>query len=114
MKSNRPQLQTPSSSATAKWKRYQIKNYLHFDTPLNIRRVKKLIQDPNWIQSHAFLPFINFDIVFNKYISKELNEIRPEDRLSNNFKIKEEKSRVEVLCMLLISTNSFINAAASH
>lgn len=91
--SNRLQLQTPSSSATATWKKYQTKGYLHFDTPLNITRVKDYIQNPKWIQSHAFFPFIHFDVVFNKYVLKAPNEIRSDDNLPEDFKVKKKKVR---------------------
>lgn len=93
MKSNRLQLHTPSSSATAQWDKYETKNYLHFDTPLHIKRMKKFIQDSEWVQSHAFLPFINFNITFNKYVLKEPREIVQVDSLQKNVKEKEEKTR---------------------
>src|SRR5690625_3626868 len=93
MKSNRLQLHASSSSATANWEKYSSKKYLHFDIPLNIEHVKSCIQNPKRIQSHAFLPFIHFDLVFNQYVLKEPNEINPEDLHPKDFKTKKDKIR---------------------
>lgn len=91
--SNRLQLHAPSSSATANWDKYKTKKYLHFDTPLNIKRVKHLIQDPKFIQSHAFLPFIHFDIIFNQYVLRDPNDIRSENPKPKDLKVKRDKVR---------------------
>src|SRR5699024_3479307 len=91
--SNKLQLRTPSSSATNIWDKYQTKNYLHFDTPLNIRHVKHLIQDSEWIKSRAFLPFINFDIVFKKYGQKDPDKIIKENPTNADLKEVKEKDR---------------------
>lgn len=93
MKSNRLQLHTPSSSSTLDWSKYKTKQYLHFDVPLNIKRVKNLIRDPKKIKSHAFLPFINFDITFKKYVLKKPENITNKDYLPKHFKEKQEKTR---------------------
>lgn len=93
MKSNRLRLHTPSSSATVNWGKYQTKDYLHFDIPLNIERVKHFIENPDWIKSHAFLPFIRFDLVFNKYVTKHSSDVENDDSLGNSTKIKEKKQK---------------------
>ncbi|MGX4671075.1 reverse transcriptase domain-containing protein [Cerasibacillus sp. JNUCC 74] len=91
MKSNRLQLHTPLSSATANWREYQTKKYLHFDTPINIKDVKHLIEDSKWIKSHAFFPFIHFEIVFNKYVLKDFSEI--EETNKQELRKKKTKTR---------------------
>lgn len=93
MKSNRLQLHTPSSSSTVDWSKFKTKEYLHFDIPLNIKHVKNLIENPNKVNSHAFLPFINFDIVFNKYVKKDPENITEEDYLPRHFKVRKDKTR---------------------
>ncbi len=68
--SNRPrQLHNLPSSSKIDWSKYKTKHYLHFDNPLRIEHVKSKIQDPDWVASHAFLPFIHFNINFNKYVT---------------------------------------------
>lgn len=93
MKSNRLQLHTPSSSATVDWAKYKTKNYLHFDNPLNIRRVKDRIVDPEWIKSHAFLPFIQFDIIYRQYKTKNNSKITRGKNGDKDYKEKVEKRR---------------------
>lgn len=90
MKSNRLRLHTPSSSATNKWNFYHTKNYLHFDSPVNIHHVKNKIENPEWIKSHHFLPFISFDIVFQRYI---LNRTYCVNNQSTSNRKKENKTR---------------------
>lgn len=48
-------------------KRYRSKGYLHFDKRIKIEHVYHKIQDQNWVEKHAFLPFIHYKIKLNKY-----------------------------------------------
>lgn len=93
MKSNRLQLHTPSSSATVNWGKYQAKKYLHFDIPLSIERVRHLIEDPSWVRSHAFFPFIHFEMIYNKYVLKAATEIDKDIHSEAVVKSKEKKTR---------------------
>lgn len=75
MESNRLRLQTSSSSATADWGKYITKQYLHFDRPVNIKHMVEYIENRDIISSHSFLPFVHFDITFNKYISVDIYNV---------------------------------------
>lgn len=87
--SNRSQqLQNLPSSSLINWSKYEFKHYLHFDDRLDIKHVKKKIQDPNWVSSHAFLPFIHFSITFNKYVSI------PKDKIVALNQRKEKRKKV--------------------
>lgn len=86
--SNRPrQLHNPSSSSKIDWSKYEKKNYLHFDEPIEIQHIKDRLQNPEWVASYAFLPSIHFTIVFNKYVSIS-NTITNE-----KYKEKKQKKR---------------------
>lgn len=93
MKSNRLQLHTPPSFATINWEKYKTKKYLHFDNPLSIKRIKHLIQNPQWISTHAFLPFIKFDMVFTKYTSNKIAELTKINQIQKTSKKKHSKIR---------------------
>lgn len=89
-RSNGPQqLHNLSSSADINWSKYDSKYYLHFDDRVDIEHVKDQIQDPDWVSSHAFFPFIHFKIRFNKYVTLSKNKSLP---LSNQ-KVKKSKVR---------------------
>lgn len=95
MKSNRLRLHTPPSSATegVDWFKYKTKNYLHFDHKVNIKHVKDCIVDPKWIKSHAFLPFIQFEVIYQQYKLKNDVNISRKNRNNKQYKEKVEKRR---------------------
>lgn len=68
------------------WEKYKTKKYLHFDTPLHINHFKKYLLNPENIKSHSFLPFINFEIKFKKYVTLSKDKTLP---------IKEQKTKKE-------------------
>jgi hypothetical protein len=77
-------------------KNYRSKGYLHFDKKIKIEHVYKKIQDQNWIEKHAFLPFLHYKIELSKYTlkpdvtSKELR-VGKEQKV---FKYKKPKERM--------------------
>ena len=73
--SNRLQLHNFSSSAHINWSKNETKSYLHFDNKVKIEHVKRAIQNPVWIEKHAFFPFLHFEIRFEKYVLKNLPNI---------------------------------------
>ena len=76
--SNRPrELHNLSSSSKINWAKYETKYYLHFDAPVIIKHVKRKIQDPDWVASHAFLPSIHFNINFTKYVTVSKDKTVP-------------------------------------
>lgn len=88
--SNRPQqLYNLPSSSEIDWSKYELKHYLHFDSPVHINHLKKDIQDSNWILNHSFLPSIHFNITFNKYVSISKDKTLP----LNQRKAKKKKTR---------------------
>ena len=65
---NRPKkLHNLSSSSNINWKKYRKKGYFHFDTPVKVDYLKNKIQNPNWVSSYAFYPFLHFQIIFKRY-----------------------------------------------
>ncbi|WP_100334133.1 reverse transcriptase domain-containing protein [Bacillus alkalisoli] len=87
--SNRPQqLHNLPSSSEIDWSKYELKHYLHFDSPVHINHLKKHIQDPDWVSGHSFLPSIHFNIIFNKYVT-----ISKDKKLSLSLR-KEKKKKV--------------------
>lgn len=41
------------------------RTYLHFDSPIttkNLTKIRPLIENPSWVSSHAFFPFLDFEI----------------------------------------------------
>ncbi|MGR6541937.1 reverse transcriptase domain-containing protein [Paenibacillus tundrae] len=46
---------------------YKTKGYTHLDNRISFEVVKDRIQDPKWIASHGFYPFLHFELNFNKY-----------------------------------------------
>lgn len=89
--SNRPRrLHNLSSSSKIDWSKYEMKHYLHFDSPVEIEHVKKKIQDSDWITSHAFLPSIHFNINFNKYVTISKDKTLPiEQRKEKKKKVRQ-------------------------
>lgn len=43
------------------------RNYLHFDSPLSLKNASLLVKDSKKISTHAFLPFLTFDIKTIQY-----------------------------------------------
>lgn len=84
------QLHSLPSSSQVQWSKYESKNYLHFDNRKNIQHVKHLIQDSNWIEKHAFLPSIHFEIKFNKYVIKDTMK---SEGIQNPIDLKEKKTK---------------------
>lgn len=85
--SNRSRLHNLSSSLKEiNWGKYKTKKYLHFDTALHINHFKKYLLDEDKIKSHSFLPFINFEIKFKKYVTINKDKTLP---------IKEQKTKKE-------------------
>jgi len=91
--SNRLQLHSLSSSSAINWSKYKSKSYLHFDNRINIEHVKTQIQNPQWVESHAFLPSIHFEIKFNKYVLKDKVDINIKDNKSPK-ELKEKKEKI--------------------
>ena len=77
------QLHNLSSSSKINWNKYKMKGYFHFDDPIYIQHMKRRVQNPDWVSSYAFLPFIHFEIIFKRYGTK----------LEDNQKIRDEKVR---------------------
>lgn len=46
---------------------YKLKNYLHFDEPIDEAKAYKLVSNPNLISKHSFLPFLSFMVKSPKY-----------------------------------------------
>lgn len=95
--SNGPhQLHNLPSSTKIEWENYIQKNYLHFDKRINMERtkvmedVKDYIENPDNITSHAFFPFIHFDIVFKKYVT--IKTVKPDGEVEKK-KERKKKSR---------------------
>lgn len=89
--SNRLQLHNLSSSSLIDWSKYEMKSYLHFDNRVKIEHVKDLVQDPNWVGNHAFLPFIHFEIKFKKYVVKDSLKVESN---TTNVILKERKTKI--------------------
>ena len=54
------------------WKKKQSpKRYLHFDSPLSIDKCWKKITDPKYVKSHAFYPFIHYELKHVKYVQTQ-------------------------------------------
>ncbi|WP_240332516.1 reverse transcriptase domain-containing protein [Bacillus anthracis] len=92
--SNRLQLHNFSSSSHTDWSKYEMKSYLHFDNRVKIEHVKSSIQDPIWIEKHAFFPFIHFEIKFKKYVLKNLPNIKDLKKVSLSKDLKEKKLKI--------------------
>lgn len=66
--SNGPRkLQDLSGSSNINWDKYKTKGYLHFDKQISIEHMKQNLQNPEWVASHAFLPFIHYEQKQRKY-----------------------------------------------
>ncbi|PGW27111.1 reverse transcriptase domain-containing protein [Bacillus cereus] len=92
--SNRLQLHNFSSSAHINWSKYETKSYLHFDNKVKIEHVKRSIQNPVWIEKHAFFPFLHFEIRFEKYVLKNLPNINELKKVSLSKELKEKKIKI--------------------
>lgn len=67
--SNGPRkLQDLSGSSSINWDKYKTKGYIHFDKQVSIEHMKQNLQNPEWVASHAFLPFIHYEQKHKKYI----------------------------------------------
>lgn len=49
---------------------YKFKRYLHFDNKVHWKTVRRKIEDPEFIKTHSFYPFIHYDQVFKKFPKK--------------------------------------------
>ena len=49
---------------SATW--YKHRRYLHFDTPVTVKKAVKIVTDPSAIKEHSFLPFLNYKIQSKK------------------------------------------------
>lgn len=92
--SNRLQLQDFPSSTHVDWSKYESKSYIHFDNRIKIEHVKKFIQNPVWIERHAFFPFIHFQIKFNKYTLKDLPNRNALKKTGLSKDLKEKKVKI--------------------
>lgn len=45
---------------------YRNRRYLHFDSPVGLKRAERLVTDPNAVARHAFYPLISFEITSKK------------------------------------------------
>lgn len=89
--SNRLRLHNlPSSLKKINWEKYETKKYLHFDTTIQINHFKNYLLNEDKIKSHSFLPFINFEIKFKKYVTISKDKTLP----INEQKTKKEKTRL--------------------
>lgn len=55
---------------TIDFAKYKPKAYLHFDKRINFKHVYPKISNTNWLDKHAFFPFIHFNIDLKKYTIK--------------------------------------------
>jgi len=53
-----------SSTSNINWSKYKQKNSLHFDERIKIEHMKSKLHDSEWVASYAFLPSIQFEIIF--------------------------------------------------
>ena len=47
-----------------------VKNYAHFDLKISLNKMWEDITNPNWIEKHAFMPFIHTTFKFGKFSHK--------------------------------------------
>ncbi|WP_234882386.1 RNA-dependent RNA polymerase family protein [Bacillus mycoides] len=92
-RSNRLQLHDLPSFSNINWSKYKVKSYLHFDNRIEIEHVKNSIQDPEWIEKHAFFPFIHFEMEFKKYVKKDLSNLNV-TKISLPKDLKEKKTKI--------------------
>lgn len=52
-------------------KNYEMKKYIHFDRRVRIEQVESYVTNPKKIARHSFLPFIYFQTIHEKLISKK-------------------------------------------
>lgn len=94
--SNRLQLHNLPSSSQIDMKKYRSKGYLHFDKRIKIEHVYQKIQDENWVAKHAFLPFIHYKIILNKYTVRKgtTSKVLRLCKDQKSFKYKKAKTRM--------------------
>jgi len=49
----------------------KLKNYPHFDAPINIKKAKGLATTPEKVQKHKFFPFLSYKIITRKFSAKK-------------------------------------------
>jgi len=65
-----PEMDTPSQSCYSKMPKpswYKTRLYKHFDNPLSCSAAVAIVTDPKAVESHAFYPFISFDIKSERF-----------------------------------------------
>ncbi len=55
-----------------------LKHYPHFDAPISIREIKRLVNDPGRVATNAFYPFLLYHEKWRLY--RSANAVRPEEK----------------------------------
>lgn len=50
-----------------KKEKYKYKNYGHFDNKIAPLKVKRLVENPEWIKKHGFYPLVHLELSFDKF-----------------------------------------------
>ena len=58
---------------------YKSRHYLHFDTPVGIKKASKIVTDPSSVAKHSFYPFLSYQISSTK-IYKDEGQIRYKEK----------------------------------